>query len=514
MATVYKAFDAKLERHVALKIIRTDIGQGTDMLKRFEREAKALAQLTHPNIVHIDDYGDQNGMPYVVMDYLPGGTLKQKLGHPMPYDEAARLLAPIARALEYAHQQKIVHRDVKPANILLTESGAPMLTDFGIAKILESKKQLTELTGTGVGLGTPDYMAPEQWFGKAEARTDIYALGIVFYELVTGRRPFTADTPAAVLLKHMNDPLPDPRQFVNDLPGRAEQVLLKALAKNVDDRYQTMGEFAAALERLSAPVRTDRTQMASPLLGAAAATVLIPATSGAATAAQGLSQSQSMVRPQPLSQSAIRVPTPVQPIAQPNPSTQSQGGLSRNALIAVGAAALLVLCLVGGVAGGAFLFSQVNPGRATASATAVLLAGTALPEPTPAPTTDVQSALATAEPTATATTTSPTVAPSDTATTVPPAAAATLALPTRTWTPVPPTRTWTPVPPTHTATHVPPTATHIPTNTPAPLVPTATPFHIIIHPILTAPILKILIPTPTPTFSLIIIHPIFPIIQP
>ena len=130
MATVYKAFDAKLERYVALKIIRTDIGQGTDTLQRFRREARALAQLTHPNIVHIKDYGEQSGVPYLVMDYLPGGTLKQKLGHPMPYDEAARLLAPIARALEYAHQQKIVHRDVKPANILLTEFGRPHAHGF------------------------------------------------------------------------------------------------------------------------------------------------------------------------------------------------------------------------------------------------------------------------------------------------------------------------------------------------------------------------------------------------
>ena len=346
-----------------------------------------------------------------------------------------------------------------------------------------------------MGLGTPDYMAPEQWFGKAEARTDIYALGIVFYELVTGQRPFTADTPAAVLIKHVNDPLPDPRQFVNDLPGRVEQVLFKALAKSVDDRYQTMGEFAAALERLSTPPRLDRTQIASPLPGAAAATVLIPATSGAATAAQGLSQSQSMAQPQPLSQSALRVPTPVQPIAQPNPSTQTQGGLSRNVLIIVGVAALLVLCLVGGVAGGAFIFSQIKPTATAISPTTVPVATTAPPEPTAMPSTDTPTNL----PSEAATTTTSTPVPAtETATSVPPTRAATRNPPTRTPTPVPPT----PVPPTA----VPPTATAVPSVTPVPLGPSPTPVTIIII----RPTLRIFrFPTPTPTFGLIII-PIIP----
>ena len=191
MATVFKAFDTRLERHVAVKIIRADVGLGEEMLKRFEREAKALAQLTHPNIVHINDYGEQGGTPYVVMDFLPGGTLKHKLGQPMPFAEAARLLAPIARALEYAHQQKIIHRDVKPANILLTQSGAPMLTDFGIAKILEGR-QATELTATGAGIGTPEYMAPEQLdtdrAHEIGARTDLYAFGILVYRMLTGTR--------------------------------------------------------------------------------------------------------------------------------------------------------------------------------------------------------------------------------------------------------------------------------------------------------------------------------------
>jgi len=250
MATVYRAFDTRLERDVALKVIQPIRQQSPEFLKRFEREAKALAQLAHPNIVSIHDFGEQDGMPYLVMEYTPGGTLKQSLGEPMPWPQACRLLAPIARALHYAHQQKIIHRDIKPSNILITASGDPKLSDFGIAKILEAEKTW-DLTGTGVGIGTPEYMAPEQGMGKAiDHRADIYALGIVLFEMVTGRTPFRADTPLAVLLKQVNDPLPRPREFVEDLPKAVEQVLFKALAKNPEDRFQEMGDFAGAIEVL------------------------------------------------------------------------------------------------------------------------------------------------------------------------------------------------------------------------------------------------------------------------
>ena len=251
MASVFKAYDTSLERYVAVKIIRTDLGDDLDraFLLRFQREAKALAQLDHPYILKVLDYGEQDGVPYLVMPFVPAGTLKQKMGRPMPYHEAAGLLAPIARALEYAHQQKIIHRDVKPANILVDQVGTPLLSDFGIAKMLTSSD--AQLTATGVGIGTPDYMAPEQWMGQADPRTDIYSLGVVFYEMLTGHRPFTADTPAAVLLKHLNDPLPRPKTFIPDLPEAIEQVLFKALAKEPESRFRDMGEFALALEKIA-----------------------------------------------------------------------------------------------------------------------------------------------------------------------------------------------------------------------------------------------------------------------
>jgi serine/threonine protein kinase/formylglycine-generating enzyme required for sulfatase activity len=253
MAVVYKALDTNLEREVAIKVIRAD-NLAPNILnrvrKRFDREAKALAKLEHANIISIIDYGEEESTPYLVMGYIPGGTLKERLKKkPTPWQEAAKFLAPIARALDYAHKQGIVHRDIKPSNILITKDDQPMLTDFGIARILKSEETL-DLTGTGMGVGTPEYMAPEQGLGhKVDHRADIYALGIVLYEMITGRKPFQADTPMAVVIKQINDPLPRPTQFVPDLPKEIEQILLKALAKDPNNRYQSMSEFAMKLEK-------------------------------------------------------------------------------------------------------------------------------------------------------------------------------------------------------------------------------------------------------------------------
>ena len=256
MATVYKAFDTRLERNVAIKVLRRDAfppEQFDQILKRFEREAKALAKLSHPNIVKVHDFGEFEGAPFLVMEYLPGGTLKEKMGIPMPWQAAANLLIPVARALHYAHQRGILHRDVKPSNILLTETGDPMLTDFGIAKILDIE-EIHTLTGSGVGIGTPEYMAPEQGLGQqVDARADVYSLGIILYELITGRKPFTADTPMAVVIKQVNEALPPPRQFILSLPESVECAILKALTKQPEHRYLNMGDFAAALESLSSP---------------------------------------------------------------------------------------------------------------------------------------------------------------------------------------------------------------------------------------------------------------------
>jgi serine/threonine protein kinase len=252
MADVYKAFDTHLEAEVAVKVIRIDELPPKLLartLKRFEREAKSLARLNHPNIVNVTDYGEFEGKPYLVMPYIQSGTLKEMLkGKAMRWQDAAQRLIPIAKALGYAHQQEMIHRDVKPSNILITTTGEPILTDFGVAKIIDDNATM-DLTGTHATVGTPEYMAPEQVTAKTvDHRADIYALGVVFYEMVTGRKPFQADTPMAVLFKHASEPLPRPTQFAPKLPKRVEQILLKTLAKDPVNRYQNMAEFVAALE--------------------------------------------------------------------------------------------------------------------------------------------------------------------------------------------------------------------------------------------------------------------------
>jgi len=257
MATVYKAYDTRLERDIAIKVIRRGAfppEQLERILMRFEQEARLIAKLSHPNIVKLLDYGVYEGSPYHVLEYIPAGTLKklleQRAGKQMPWREAARLLLPIAQALEYAHEHKIIHRDIKPSNILLTEKGQPILSDFGIAKPLDIEATHT-LTGAGVGIGTAAYMSPEQGLGKKiDGRTDVYSLGIVYYELITGRTPFTADTPQAVIDKQIHDPLPRPAQYVTGLPEKVEHLLLKALAKAPENRYPGMGAFVKALEAL------------------------------------------------------------------------------------------------------------------------------------------------------------------------------------------------------------------------------------------------------------------------
>jgi serine/threonine-protein kinase len=255
MARVYRAYHPQLDRFVAIKVIRPDLITESEFLARFQREARAVAALRHPNIVQIFDFDVHQNIYYMVMELLEGDTLKARMndyrirGQIMPYGEIVRILLDTLKGLGYAHSQGMIHRDIKPANIMLTRDGQAVLADFGIVQIVGS----TSHTATGALVGTLNYMAPEQGMeGKTDVRSDLYSLGVVFYEMLTGRPPFDADTPLAILMKHINDPLPLPSKLNPNIPSQFERIVLKALSKHPEDRYQSADEMAQALRDAAA----------------------------------------------------------------------------------------------------------------------------------------------------------------------------------------------------------------------------------------------------------------------
>jgi tRNA A-37 threonylcarbamoyl transferase component Bud32 len=252
MAQVYRAYHPQLDRYVAVKVLRSDLVEDEEFLSRFRREARAVAALRHPNIVQVFDFDVYGAIYYMVMELLEGDTLKTRLndyrarGESMPPGEVVRILLDVLDGLAYAHSEGMIHRDIKPANILLTRRGQAVIADFGIAQIVGG----TQYTVAGALMGTLNYMAPEQGLeSHSDARSDIYSLGIVYYEMLTQRTPFDADTPLAILMKHLNDPLPLPRQVAPAIPEPFERVVLKALAKHPEERYQSAAEMAQALRQ-------------------------------------------------------------------------------------------------------------------------------------------------------------------------------------------------------------------------------------------------------------------------
>jgi serine/threonine protein kinase len=246
MATVYKAHHAALARYVAIKVLPDFLAAEPGFKERFQQEAVAVAKLRHPNILAVFDYGDVDGTTYIVNEFVDGGTLSDQLGQPLPIDYVVSTLKPIAGAIDYAHARGILHRDVKPSNILMNMEGTPILGDFGLAKMLESGPGLTQ---AGMIVGTPEYMSPEQCTGDVLGpAADLYALGVVAYQMLTGQLPFKAETPAAVLHAQVNNQLPPPRNINPDLSVQVEGALLKALAKAPADRYKSASAMVKALQ--------------------------------------------------------------------------------------------------------------------------------------------------------------------------------------------------------------------------------------------------------------------------
>ncbi|MEA2407821.1 MAG: eukaryotic-like serine/threonine-protein kinase [Thermoleophilaceae bacterium] len=251
MSSVYRAFDPTLERWVAIKLMHRDISHDPDQLERFRREARAVAQLNHPHVVTVIDAGEDDGAPYIVFEYVEGETLKERirrLGR-LPVSEAVAYAIEIGRALEAAHLSLLVHRDVKPQNVLIDRDGRAKVTDFGIARSLEAHG----LTATGRVLGTTDYVSPEQALGhEVTGQSDIYSLGIVLYEMLTGETPFKADTQVAVAMRHVRDPLPDVQRRRPEISAALAAVVERATAKETQNRYADVSDMVHDLEEVLA----------------------------------------------------------------------------------------------------------------------------------------------------------------------------------------------------------------------------------------------------------------------
>jgi len=484
MATVYRAYQPTFERFVALKVLSRQLSEDPTFLRRFQREAKVVARLEHPSIVPVYDHGQHERMPYIVMRLIEGGTLRKKLFYEdVDLLTAAHIVEQVAGALDYAHSQGIIHRDLKPSNILLDDRGNAYLSDFGIAKMLGST---TQVTASGV-VGTPSYMSPEQCQGKPlTPASDIYALGAILYEIVTGEPPFEADTPLAVMYMHVKEPVPSVQLFNPALPAGLDEVIALAMDKDPHNRYHDATSLAAdllivakaqaasAVEVPDYPAVVDLppSPPSVPELEDSAGTIPTP---------DGLTGSVPVVEPELapsfLDFEALEQGAPT----STSPAIGEGGGRAFPFLAGVLGMALLL----GAIGMGAFALSQIDPGSAARVPT--------LPPTGTGELTSGDVGAATVSPAVTYVVVVPTETPmvggiieptsSPTITSSPPPQPTATSAPARTNTPGPPTNTPfptnTPLPtltPTQTLT---PSETPVPSDTPTPtatptLTPTAT----------------------------------------
>jgi serine/threonine-protein kinase len=281
MATVYRAYDPSFEREVAIKVLPRELLHDPQFKDRFKREIRTIAALEHPAIVPVYDVGEEDGVPYFVMRYMSGGSLTQWIDRgKFSLEDAARIIERVSSALAYAHKNGLVHRDLKPDNILFDSNGDPFISDFGVAKLLDSS---TNMTGSGI-IGTPAYMSPEQAQGeKVDNRSDIYGLGVIIFQMLSGHQPYNATTPMGVAVKHITEPVPEILKVDPSLPASTDKIIKTAMAKNRDERYPSATELARALNEAAAKQKVSESKPAKApgsnrfglIIGGAAALVVL-----------------------------------------------------------------------------------------------------------------------------------------------------------------------------------------------------------------------------------------------
>jgi serine/threonine-protein kinase len=386
MATVYRAFDPRFEREVAIKLLPTDLHLDEGLRARFEREAKTIAMIEHPAIVPVYDYGEENGQLYLVMRLMTGGSLADRLRRrgALHINEVLRITEQVAGGLDAAHAKGIVHRDLKPGNILFDEYGNAMISDFGIVKLTQASVALTQTSSL---VGTPAYMSPEQIRGEAniDRRSDLYSLGVIVFEMLSGQLPYAADTPYGVMMKHVTEPVPRILDTQPHLTPDCQAVIERAMAKTREARFGTAGELASTLTR--ALKREAPAAPPSPPRPALEPTLM--------TSSSPALHEQVAAAPPPPAK-----PTPPQPVAPARESAAPPPGVSRRpawllpviglGVVGFGLAALaigaLAFSLLSANANARFTPAAPTPAATFAQPTAVVAAATSTPSPTPAST--------------------------------------------------------------------------------------------------------------------------------